>query len=85
MNSSAGASAGAPANEQRGYALWAVLRRDPSHPAKAVGDSTGELAADASRVEAAGVTIRGWCDVCRSGCCENVRLGFKPALAGVAP
>jgi ferrochelatase len=26
-----------------------------------------------------------WYDVCRSGCCENVRLGFKPALAGVAP
>jgi ferrochelatase len=26
-----------------------------------------------------------WYDVCRSGCCENVRLGFKPALAGLAP
>ena len=26
-----------------------------------------------------------WFDVCRPGCCENVRLGFKPALAGVAP
>jgi ferrochelatase len=26
-----------------------------------------------------------WYDVCRSGCCENARLGFKPALAGVAP
>ena len=26
-----------------------------------------------------------WYDVCRSGCCENVRLGFKPAIAGVAP
>jgi protoporphyrin/coproporphyrin ferrochelatase len=26
-----------------------------------------------------------WYDVCRSGCCENVRLGFKPALAGIAP
>jgi ferrochelatase len=26
-----------------------------------------------------------WYDVCRPGCCENVRLGFKPALAGVAP
>lgn len=26
-----------------------------------------------------------WYDVCRSGCCENVRLGFKPAAAGVAP
>lgn len=26
-----------------------------------------------------------WYDVCRPACCENVRLGFKPALAGVAP
>lgn len=26
-----------------------------------------------------------WYDVCRSGCCENVRLGFRPAIAGVAP
>lgn len=26
-----------------------------------------------------------WYDVCRPGCCENVRLGFKPAVSGVAP
>lgn len=26
-----------------------------------------------------------WDDVCRPGCCENKRLGFQPALAGVAP
>jgi ferrochelatase len=26
-----------------------------------------------------------WYDVCRPGCCENVRLGFKPAIAGVLP
>jgi ferrochelatase len=26
-----------------------------------------------------------WFDVCRPGCCENLRLGFKPALAGIAP
>jgi ferrochelatase len=26
-----------------------------------------------------------WYDVCRPGCCENVRLGFKPALAGLQP
>jgi len=26
-----------------------------------------------------------WYDVCRPGCCENVRLGFKPALAGIVP
>jgi ferrochelatase len=26
-----------------------------------------------------------WYDVCRPGCCENARLGFKPAIAGVVP
>jgi ferrochelatase len=26
-----------------------------------------------------------WYDVCRPGCCENVRAGFKPAAAGIAP
>jgi ferrochelatase len=26
-----------------------------------------------------------WYDVCRPGCCENKRAGFKPALAGVLP
>ncbi|WP_150307307.1 ferrochelatase [Planctomonas psychrotolerans] len=26
-----------------------------------------------------------WYDVCRPGCCENVRLGFKPAVSGLKP
>lgn len=26
-----------------------------------------------------------WFDVCRPGCCENVRAGFIPAAAGIAP
>lgn len=26
-----------------------------------------------------------WYDVCRSGCCENARLGFRPAAAGLQP
>ncbi|MGN8552673.1 UNVERIFIED_CONTAM: ferrochelatase [Microbacterium sp. SLM126] len=26
-----------------------------------------------------------WFDVCRPACCENVRAGFQPAAAGVAP
>ncbi len=26
-----------------------------------------------------------WFDVCRAGCCENIRAGFKPAAAGIAP
>ena len=26
-----------------------------------------------------------WYDICRPGCCENARLGFKPATAGLLP
>lgn len=26
-----------------------------------------------------------WFDVCRPGCCENIRAGFRPAAAGIAP
>ncbi len=26
-----------------------------------------------------------WYDVCRPGCCENVRAGFKPAISGLQP
>ena len=26
-----------------------------------------------------------WYDVCRPGCCENPRLGFRPAIAGLQP
>lgn len=26
-----------------------------------------------------------WFDVCRPSCCENIRAGFKPAAAGLAP
>jgi chlorite dismutase len=62
MNSSAGAGAGAPANDELGYALWAVLRRNPEHPAN-TADPTAELSTAVTAVEAAGVTIRGWYDV----------------------
>lgn len=30
-------------------------------------------------------SVGGSFDVCRPGCCENVRAGFKPAAAGIAP
>lgn len=33
----------------------------------------------------AATALRPWFDVCRPGCCENVRAGFTPAAAGVAP
>jgi chlorite dismutase len=59
MNSSAEASAGAPEKIELGYALWAVLRRDPAHPA----DASGDLTAAVTAVEGVGVTIRGWYDV----------------------
>ncbi|MGC5223275.1 ferrochelatase [Micromonospora sp. DT81.3] len=26
-----------------------------------------------------------WFDVCRPGCCENIRAGFRPAASGLAP
>jgi ferrochelatase len=26
-----------------------------------------------------------WYDVCRPGCCENIRAGFKPVAAGLRP
>ncbi len=29
--------------------------------------------------------LPGGFDVCRPGCCENVRAGFKPAASGIAP
>jgi chlorite dismutase len=62
MNSSAGAGAGAPANDELGYALWAVLRRDPANPANTT-DPLRELTAAVSAIEAEGVVLRGWYDV----------------------
>src|SRR5476649_1905387 len=62
MTSSAGAGSGAPATEEPGYALWAVLRRDPVNPAR-TADAPGDLPTAVSAVESAGVTIRGWYDV----------------------
>ena len=67
MNSSAGASAGAPAKEELGYTLWAVLRRNPATldimTGNTTGNAAGDLRAAVTAVEAAGVTIRGWYDV----------------------
>ncbi|MET0673505.1 MAG: ferrochelatase [Microbacterium pygmaeum] len=41
----------------------------------------GTSAADRPHATALGP----WFDVCRPACCENVRAGFKPAAAGIAP
>jgi ferrochelatase len=41
----------------------------------------GRPAAERRHVTALGPAY----DVCRPGCCENIRAGFKPAAAGIAP
>ncbi|MGF2947912.1 ferrochelatase [Microbacterium alcoholitolerans] len=41
----------------------------------------GRPASDRAHVTALGPAF----DICRPGCCENVRAGFKPAAAGLAP
>ena len=41
----------------------------------------GRPVADRAHVTALGPAF----DVCRPGCCENIRAGFKPAAAGIAP
>ncbi|WP_067199285.1 ferrochelatase [Microbacterium sp. XT11] len=41
----------------------------------------GRSPAERSRITSPGGSF----DICRPGCCENVRAGFKPAAAGVAP
>ncbi len=43
------------------------------------------IAAVAPADRITGTSLGPWFDVCRPGCCENVRAGFKPAAAGVAP
>ncbi len=58
MTSSADTRAAAPETPELGYALWAVLRRDPARTA-----STGDLAPAIAAVEEAGVTVRGLYDV----------------------
>ena len=69
--------------------LW--VRRTPTpgvHPAfvDALADLVAERVEGRPADQRAAVTAPGpWYDVCRPGCCENKRLGFKPAIAGLAP
>lgn len=62
----AGEPAGDAIEQPSGFALWAVLRRDPLHPfaldENAVARATSELEAVAAGIEAEGVTIRGFYD-----------------------
>jgi len=73
--------------EQHG--LIAVRTPTPgTHPAYVAGlvDLVLERVNGTPTTERPALTDLGpWFDVCRPGCCENVRAGFKPAIAGVAP
>jgi ferrochelatase len=71
--------------------LGAIALRVPTpgiHPDYVSGlvDLVLERVNGTPTIERPALTALGpWYDVCRPGCCENVRLGFKPALAGLAP
>lgn len=71
------------------HGLAAVRVPTPgTHPAHVAGlvDLVLERVNGTPRAERPHLTELGpWYDVCRPGCCENARLGFKPALAGIAP
>ncbi len=71
------------------HSLAAVRVPTPgTHPAYVAGliDLVLERVQGTPAAERPRVTPLGpWYDVCRPGCCENVRLGFRPALAGIAP
>jgi protoporphyrin/coproporphyrin ferrochelatase len=72
-----------------GHGLFAVRVPTPGiHPAYVAGlvDLVLERVHGTPVTERPAMTAIGpWYDVCRPGCCENVRRGFRPALAGVAP
>jgi len=73
--------------EQQGLAAVRVPTPG-THPAYVAGlvDLVLERVNGTPVAERPAVTALGpWYDVCRPGCCENVRLGFRPALAGIAP
>ncbi|RNE67002.1 ferrochelatase [Cryobacterium tepidiphilum] len=58
---------------------------DPEY-VKGLVDLVMERVNDVPDAERPAMTDLGpWYDVCRPGCCENVRAGFKPAVAGMAP
>ena len=58
---------------------------DPLFVAGIVDLVEERMAAVPPQERASATGLGPWYDVCRPGCCENVRAGFKPAAAGVAP
>jgi protoporphyrin/coproporphyrin ferrochelatase len=71
------------------HGMVAVRTQTPgTHPAYVAGlvDLVLERVQGTPAAERPAMTGLGpWFDVCRPGCCENVRAGFKPAAAGIAP
>ncbi|WP_141915218.1 ferrochelatase [Klugiella xanthotipulae] len=71
------------------HGLTAIRTQTPgTHPAYVAGlvDLVLERVNGTPVADRSSLTELGpWYDVCRPGCCENRRLGFKPAVAGVAP
>jgi len=71
------------------HGLIAIRTPTPgTHPAYVSGlvDLVLERVNGTPTAERPALTSLGpWYDVCRPGCCENARLGFKPAIAGIAP
>ncbi len=69
--------------------LWARRAPTPGIDPQYVGalvDLVQERLEGRPAAERKAVTsIPAWYDVCRPGCCENPRLGFRPAIAGLQP
>ncbi|GLJ61820.1 ferrochelatase [Microbacterium barkeri] len=58
---------------------------DPRFVAGVVDLVEERMAATPREERPAATPLGPWFDVCRPGCCENVRAGFRPAAAGIAP
>ncbi|MFC0680247.1 ferrochelatase [Lysobacter korlensis] len=58
---------------------------DPAYVSGLVDLVIERLAGTPAAERAAATALGPWYDVCRPGCCENTRLGFKPAVSGIAP
>ncbi|WP_421075061.1 ferrochelatase [Microbacterium sp. SA156] len=58
---------------------------DPRFVAGVVDLVEERMAATPREERPAATPLGPWFDVCRPGCCENVRAGFHPAAAGIAP
>lgn len=58
---------------------------DPEYVSGLVDLVEERLHGDAPGIRPHRTDLGPWFDVCRPACCENVRAGFKPAAAGIAP